>query len=109
MRFNAGRAPSTTRNQPPMSLTPEDKAFITAHFESLQGDIAALNFRIATLATRDNLTDMETRLLTAFQLWASPVEARMNSNRAVLREFDIALEAVQTRLKKLEDSQHPKH
>lgn len=85
-----------------MSLTAEDKAWITQHFESLQGDITALSFKLATLATRDNLTDSETRLLTAFQLWASPVEARMKSNRAVLREFDIALETLQERVSKLE-------
>ena len=51
----------------------------------------------------ERLEGLETRLLTAFQQWASPVESRMNSNRAALREFDITLEALQSRVKTLEE------
>ena len=78
------------------------------HIERVQGDIALLTFKIATLATRDELTDMETKLLTAFHEWASPVEKRMNSNRAVMREFDAAIESIQARLRKLEELNRPK-
>ena len=51
----------------------------------------------------EKLEGMETRLLTAFHEWASPVALRLDSNRAALRTFDIELETLQNRVKKIEE------
>jgi hypothetical protein len=52
---------------------------------------------------REQLEGMETRLLTEFHKWASPVETRQRSHAAALRALDVELEAVTDRLKKLEE------
>ena len=62
-----------------MSLTDEDKQWITEQLERV-----------------------ETALLTEFHKWASPVEMRVRSHSAALRAIDIELEAVDDRVKKLE-------
>lgn len=62
-----------------MSLTDDDKQFI-----------------------REQLHNVETRLLTEFQRWASPVDARLKSHTATLRALDVEMEAVADRLAKLE-------
>lgn len=49
------------------------------------------------------LERVETRLLTEFHKWASPVEMRVRSHAAALRAMDVELEAVQERVKKIED------
>ena len=63
-----------------MSLTNEDKEWINGQLERL-----------------------ETRLLTEFQKWASPNEARVRTHTAALRASDMELEAVSDRVTKLED------
>ena len=102
-----------------MSLTNEDINAIRALMQDLlqesetriYGNIGerfqALEARLSTLATREELTNMETKLLTAFRQWASPAESRMRSNRVALREFDIVLESIEARLRKLEDNARP--
>ena len=48
------------------------------------------------------LEDVETRLLTAFHEWASPMEARVKSHTAVLHALDVEYESMAQRLKRLE-------
>ena len=62
-----------------MSLTDEDKQWISAQLERV-----------------------ETALLTEFHKWASPVEMRVRSHAAALRAIDVEVEAVADRVKKLE-------
>lgn len=45
---------------------------------------------------------VETRLLTEFHKWASPVDARMRSHSAVMRALDLEQEALADRVSKLE-------
>jgi hypothetical protein len=63
-----------------VSLTDEDKQWINAR-----------------------LVRVETALLTEFQKWASPNEARVRTHTAALRAVDLELEAVSDRVTKLED------
>jgi len=44
----------------------------------------------------------ETKLLTEFHRWASPVEMRARTHSAVLRAMDVEIEYLQDRVKKLE-------
>lgn len=48
------------------------------------------------------LEKVETTLLTEFHKWASPVEARQRSHSAAMWAFDLELEAVSDRVKKIE-------
>lgn len=48
------------------------------------------------------LERLETKLLTAFHTWASPVELRQRSHSAALRALDTEREALQDRIKNLE-------
>ena len=66
-------------------LTDEDKQWISQKLDQKLGAV-------------------ETRLLTAFQQWGSPVEIRQRSHAAVLRALDVEMESVQDRLNKLEGS-----
>jgi hypothetical protein len=50
----------------------------------------------------EKLEGMETRLLTAFHGWASPVVARQQSHTAVLRALDLEVEDLKKRVEKLE-------
>jgi hypothetical protein len=63
--------------------------------------------------TKQDLADMENRLieamrgiesklLTEFHIWASPVEMRSRSHAAALCAIDVELEAVSDRVTKLE-------
>jgi hypothetical protein len=63
-----------------MSLTDEDKQWITAQLEGV-----------------------ETKLLTAFHTWASPVEMRQRSHAAALRAVDAEVEAITDRVTNLEN------
>jgi hypothetical protein len=48
------------------------------------------------------LEKVETKLLTEFNRWASPVELRQKSHAASLRALDVEVESVSERLKNLE-------
>jgi len=50
----------------------------------------------------DQLERVETKLLTEFHRWASPIELRVRSYSAALRAMDVEMEAAQDRIKKLE-------
>ena len=41
---------------------------------------------------KDQLEDMETKLLTEFHKWASPMDARVRSHTAVINAMDLELE-----------------
>jgi hypothetical protein len=62
-----------------MSLTEEDKTWIT-----------------------EQLRSVETSLLTEFHKWASPVEARQRTHAAALRAVDLEMEALSDRVVNLE-------
>jgi hypothetical protein len=52
---------------------------------------------------------METKLLTAFHSWASPVEQKLRTHREALRALDLQIEEIAGRVKKLEaygDTRH---
>ena len=51
----------------------------------------------------ERLEKLETTLLTEFHKWASPVELRQRSHAAALRAHDAEMEALNDRVKKLED------
>lgn len=63
-----------------MNLSDEDKQWIDGRLERL-----------------------ETKLLTEFHKWASPVEMRQRSHAAALRAHEVELEAHADRLDKLEE------
>jgi hypothetical protein len=50
----------------------------------------------------ERLERVETRLLTEFHKWASPVETRQRSHAAALRALDMEMEALQDRVTRLE-------
>jgi hypothetical protein len=50
----------------------------------------------------EQLEAMETRLLTEFHKWASPLEMRQRSHAAALRALDTEMEAISDRVKGLE-------
>ena len=54
-----------------------------------------------------DLERTETNLLTAFHQWASPAEARMRSYSSTLHAFDLELNDLKDRVKKIEESIHP--
>lgn len=63
-----------------MSLTDEDKKWID-----------------------ERLFALETKILTAFHKWASPLEMRQRSHSAALRALDVEQESLTDRVKSLED------
>lgn len=67
-----------------MALSDEDKQWLTERF-----------------ATKDDLEAMETRLLTEFHKWASPLEARQRTHTATLRAAE--MEYLSDRMKKIEE------
>jgi hypothetical protein len=78
-----------------MSLTDEDKTWIGAA-------IAASEQR-----TIEAVRDVETKLLTEFHKWASPMEMRVRSHSSVLRAVDADLEYLTGRVEKLERPPQP--
>jgi hypothetical protein len=60
-----------------MSLTDEDRTWIN-----------------------ERLDRVETKILTAFHQWASPLEARMRTHSAAIRAMDLEIEQIDDRLKK---------
>ena len=76
-----------------MSLTDDDKRWISEQLESLQERFERVDERIEKV---------ETTLLTELHKWASPVEARQRTHAAALRAVDLEMEALSDRVKKLE-------
>jgi hypothetical protein len=77
-----------------MSLANEDKQWINQRREEDRQWIAEL--------LDERLDRVETKLLTAFHQWASPIEARLRTHAAALRALDPEMEALDDRVKKLE-------
>jgi ribosome-associated translation inhibitor RaiA len=73
-----------------MSLTDEDKQWITERLERVESTFS------------DKLERVETTLLTEFHKWSSPIEMRLRTHSAALRASDLELEAVADRVTKLE-------
>ena len=51
----------------------------------------------------EQLERVETRLLTEFHKWASPVELRQKSHAAAIRAMDAEIESLGDRVKRLEE------
>jgi hypothetical protein len=97
-------------------LTPEDLAQIAtliaaaeqridARIESTVSAIAtAVQAEIKASEERTNprIEHVETSLLTEFQKWASPTEARQRTHAAAIRALDAEMEYLSDRVKKLE-------
>ena len=49
---------------------------------------------------KDRLEEMETKLLTEFHKWASPIDARLRSHTAVITALDLELEEIKKRFDK---------
>jgi hypothetical protein len=77
-----------------MSLSDEDKQWINERREEDRQWITEL--------LDERLERVETKLLTAFHQWASPMEARLRTHAATLRALDLEMEALDDRMKKLE-------
>jgi hypothetical protein len=78
---------------------------LTAHIDAvearLEGRIDAVEMRFRTYVD-ERIEATETRLLTAFHSWASPLEARQRTHAAALRAIDLEMEALSERVGKLE-------
>jgi hypothetical protein len=73
-------------------LSDEDKTWIR---DVLDGRLDAAEDRMKAYA--DKRTDaLETKLITAFQQWASPVEMRVRSHAAAIRAIDVEVESSAT-------------
>jgi len=55
----------------------------------------------------EQLERVETKLLTAFHEWASPMHARQRSHSAALEAFDLELEQLKNRVQKIEEDRRP--
>jgi hypothetical protein len=73
-----------------MALSDEDKQWV-------ERQLAIQSARFA-----EQLDRVETRFLTEFHKWASPLEARLRTHSAALRAVDEEMEALTDRVK-LED------
>jgi hypothetical protein len=103
-----------------MQLTDEDKAWLSglittlnrqteerntaAIRESEQRTAAAIreSEQRTTAAIAAAVEASETRLLTAFHQWASPMDARVRTHAAAIRALDLETEALSDRVTKLE-------
>jgi len=69
--------------------------------EELKNYLAAMEARIIDQIGQ-RVEQTETRLLTEFHKWASPVETRMRTHRAWFYEVDAEVESLKSRIEKLE-------
>lgn len=68
-------------------LTDEDKQWVREQLD------------LQAAAYREHMERIETKLLTAFQGWASPQEARQRTHTAALRALDLEVEYLDNRVK----------
>jgi hypothetical protein len=82
----------------------ELKQFLTQIAEHQDARMEALEQKLAALETRldAKIEKVETTLLTEFQKWASPTDARLRTHSAALRAIDLEMEALSDRVQKLE-------
>ncbi len=76
-------------------LTDEDKQWITNAITAAKSE------------TIEALRDVETKLLTEFHKWASPIDARLRTHMAMLRAIDLEMESHADRITKLEPPKAP--
>jgi hypothetical protein len=76
-----------------MGLNDEDKKWIQTQNAELRS------------AMEQSVRNVETKLLTEFHKWASPVELRLHSHATAMRAIDLELENVKERVTKLEPKQ----
>ncbi len=81
-----------------MPLSEEDRQWILEKFERADERLERAEERMS-----ERLEQVETRLLTEFHKWASPVELRQRSHAAAIRALDVETEALSDRLKRLEE------
>ena len=72
-----------------MALTEDDKSWIEAKLDA-------------------KLEALETKLLTAFHQWASPLDSRVRRHRDGIHDLETELDALADRVKALEDRPHGK-
>ena len=77
-----------------MSLTPDDKQWISEQFAEERR------------WTEERIEAMETKLLTEFHKWSSPNEMRQRAHAAAIRALELEAETFDERLKKLEPPKH---
>jgi chromosome segregation ATPase len=110
-----------------MKLDAEDKEWLGDLFKQMDDRFAQIDDRFAQIDDRfaqiddrfaqiddrfsrmEELFDlklerMETRLLTEFHKWASPVDARLRTHSAAFRAIELEIEALSDRVAKLESS-----
>lgn len=75
-------------------MDPELQRALNELSEQIKSTEARLNDRIETV---------ETRLLTEFHKWASPMETRVHSHSAVMRALDLEMEYLREKVQKLEN------
>jgi len=68
--------------------------------QSQTGELKSLTAEDKNRIT-EQLRTVETSLLTEFQKWASPSEARQRTHAAALRAVDLEMEALSERVSKL--------
>ena len=82
-----------------MGLDTEDRQWILG---TLEANMNRFGERMETRFD-EKLEGMETRFLSAFHGWGSPVETRRRSHSAALRAIDVELEALKHRVARLEN------
>jgi hypothetical protein len=90
-----------------MALSGDDKkwlelqfAAVESNFAVVQANFAGIDQKFAPLATREDVFDSETRLLTEFHKRASPMEKR---NRGLLHLIDSMSEEIESLKSRLDD------
>jgi phage shock protein A len=82
-------------------LTDDDKKWIADQIAASEQRVGArVDARVA--ASEERMEKIETALLTEFHKWASPVVTRMRSHADALRTLDPEMEALPSRVDKLE-------
>jgi hypothetical protein len=71
------------------------------HLTQLEGRLAT-RIDAAEAHMTERIEATETRLLTEFHKWASPMEARQRTHSAAMRAIDLEMEAREERVSKLE-------
>jgi hypothetical protein len=87
-----------------MPLNDEDRDWIRAELASLAGTITETK-----TAIKEAVYESETRLLTAFHKWASPMEQKVRSQREALRALDLQIEEIASRVQRLEANGDTRH
>ena len=93
-----------------MPFTDDDKQWLRSELSATEN---RLRSELTTIVNRlrsdlmEVIEATETKLLTAFHQWASPMDARMRSHAATLRALDLEQEALNDRIQKLEPPEPP--